>query len=242
MELRVVEDAEAAAREARREILAAVNAARESSRSFVLGLAGGQTPRRLYELLAAEGGFDWSPVHFVWGDERCVPPGDPASNYRLAHESLLSRIDVDAACIHRMRGDAVDPDGAAREYEEVLAGLEDPDLVLLGLGTDGHTASLFPRSPALEESLRLVTATSAPAGAVSPRRLTLTFPGLARFRRGLFLVTGTDKRTILTTLREDPTAAERLPAARVRAREGELWIVDRAAAPQNLPHGGGPDR
>lgn len=242
MDLRVVEDAEAAARAARSEILAAVRAARDSSRPFVLGLAGGRTPRRLYELLAAESGFDWSSVRFVWGDERCVPPGDPASNYRLAHESLLSRIDVDPGHIHRMHGEAEDPNRAAREYEEELAGLANPDLVLLGIGTDGHTASLFPRSPALKESSRLVTATSAPDGSVSPRRLTLTFPGLARFRRALFLVTGHDKRAVLTSLRDDPTAAERLPAARVRAREGERWIVDSAAAPQNLHAGGDPDR
>jgi 6-phosphogluconolactonase len=228
VDLRVVEDSEGVARDARREIVAAMAAAREASRPFVLGLSGGSTPRRLYETLAEDASLDWSGVRFFWGDERCVPPDDPASNYRLAHDALLSRIR--AAGVHRMRGEA-DPETAAREYEAVLEELGDSDLVLLGIGEDGHTASLFPGSAALDESARLVVPVRAPQGVEPRERLTLTLPALARARRALFLVTGSSKRDILAALREGGAEARRLPAARVRARESVSWIADRAAAP-----------
>jgi 6-phosphogluconolactonase len=241
-DLRVFPDAEAVAREARREIVAGMSAAREASREFVLGLAGGRTPQRLYEFLAEDPSIDWSRVRFFWGDERCVPPDDAASNYRLAHDALLSRIEVAPARVHRLRGEAADPEAAAREYEAELASIEAPDLVLLGLGTDGHTASLFPGSAALEESSRLVVPSRAPIGVTPTDRLTLTLPGLARWERALFLVTGSNKRHVLTALLDDPADAERFPAARVRTRIQESWFVDRAAAPENLPHDGGADR
>jgi 6-phosphogluconolactonase len=227
VDLRVVADPEAVAREARREIVAAMVAAREASRPFALGLSGGSTPQRLYELLAEDASLDWSGVRFFWGDERCVPPDDPESNYRQAHDALLSRIH--AAEVHRMRGEA-HPETAAREYEAVLEGLGDLDLVLLGVGADGHTASLFPGSPALEEASRLVVPVRAPAGVTPRGRLTLTLPALARARRALFLVSGPSKREILAVLREGSAEARCLPAARVRARESVSWIADRAAA------------
>src|SRR6185312_4569148 len=113
-----------------------------------ISLAGSNTPRRSYELLAAEPGIDWSHVHLWFGDERCVPPDDPESNYRMAHESLISRIDIPAGNVHRMRGED-EPDAAAAAYSREIAGLS-LDLAVLGLGPDGHTASLFPESPALE--------------------------------------------------------------------------------------------
>jgi 6-phosphogluconolactonase len=226
VDLRIFADAEAVAREARREIVAAMAAARKASRPFALGLAGGRTPRRLYELLAEEASLDWSGVRFFW-DERCVPPDDPASNWRLAHDVLLSRIRP--AAVHRMRGEA-DPEAAAREYEVVLEELGEPDLVLLGVGGDGHTASLFPGSPALEEASRLVVPALAPAGVTPRRRLTLTLPALARVRRVLFLVSGWSKREILAALRGGSAEARRLPAALVHASESVSWIADRAAA------------
>jgi 6-phosphogluconolactonase len=230
VEHRVLADPEAVALEARQEIVAAAGAADETGRPLVLVLSGGRTPQRLYEHLAEEDRIDWSRVHFLWGDERCVPPDHPASNYRLAHEALISRIDVPERHVHRMRGEDPDPDTAARAYEEELASVGAPDLVLLGLGADGHTASLFPDSVALEESSRLVVPARAPAGADPVDRLTVTFAALGCARRVLFLVTGSDKRDALTAIREDPpAAADRFPAARVRPRESILWIADRAA-------------
>jgi len=227
MDLRVVADAEGVAREAWAEVVASAAAAERASRPFVLGLSGGRTPQRLYELLA-ESPIDWSRARLFFCDERCVPPDDPASNYRLVHDALLSRVRGEIHVL-RMRGEA-EAEGAAREYETALERLGDPDVVLLGVGADGHTASLFPGSRALEEPSRLVVPALAPAGVTPRGRLTLTLPALARARRALFLVSGASKQEILARLRADSAESRRLPAARVRARESVAWLADRAAA------------
>ncbi|MSP21731.1 MAG: 6-phosphogluconolactonase [Dehalococcoidia bacterium] len=169
-------------------------------------LAGGSTPRQLYERLATVD-LPWADIEVFFGDERCVPPGDPASNYRMAHEALLRHV---PATTHRMPGETAD----AAAYEAVLRarlGVQPAlDLVLLGLGEDGHTASLFPGDSALEERTRLVARVHRP----DVDRLTLTLPVLSASKRALFLVTGATKREALRALLNGGP----IPAARVHAK------------------------
>ncbi|MCE9634243.1 MAG: 6-phosphogluconolactonase [Planctomycetes bacterium] len=186
-----------------------------------LVLAGGRTPLRAYEILAAESaGAAWSRVHLWWGDERCVPPGHADSNFRAAEERLIRRVAIPAANVHRMCGE-VAPAVAAAAYDRETEG-RSFDLVLLGMGADGHTLSLFPGDPACDETARRVVASRAP---VAPHdRVTMTFPALAGARRIVFAVAGPDKGPALRRI----LAGDRsLPAARV-ARAA--WIVDAAAA------------
>jgi 6-phosphogluconolactonase len=205
---------------------------------FTVALAGGSTPRALYRLLADDKGpyrtrVPWESTHVFFGDERMVPPDDPESNARMAFEALLRHVPVPEEQVHRIRGENPDPERAAEEYEEMLrstfrlAGRERPrfDLVLLGLGADGHTASLFPGDRALEERDRLVVPSTAP---VPPRsRVTLTLPVLNNASSVLFLVSGATKAPAVQRVRR----GENLPAARVRPENGALlWLCDRPAA------------
>lgn len=235
----VVSTAAAVAEQAAERFVEAATKALDESGRFTVALSGGTTPRSLYARLASEpfrSRLDWSRVRVFWGDERCVPPDHPDSNYRLAEELLLSRVPIRPENIHRMRGEATDPDLAAAEYAGELQsafGLkrgERPrfDLILLGMGADGHTASLFPHSPALREVTRLAVAVYVEA--VKGYRLTLTLPVLNGAATVLFLISGSDKaqrlRTVLTG-KPSPGA----PASLVRPERGTLhWIVDRAAA------------
>jgi 6-phosphogluconolactonase len=201
---------------------------------FTWALAGGSTPRRLYSLLAQPPFLScvaWSRVEFFWGDERCVPPDHPVSNFRMARETLLDVIQPDPAHVHRMHGEET-PSTAVTDYEAELhrsfglhAGSPPPrfDLILLGMGADGHTASLFPHSAALREMQRWVTF-DAVAG-----RLTLTRPVLNAGAHVLFLVSGASKAARLKHVLRGPD--EGLPAQRVRPAPGRLeWLVDAAAA------------
>ncbi len=237
---------------------------------FCIALAGGSTPRLLYEMLAAEhaGRIDWPRVHVFWGDERCVPDGDPGSNYQMAHEALLAHVPIPFANVHRIRGEHPDPHGAAIEYDRLLkkfysyaapgsprtfdgsgraadetpAGLrkESPaasgrrttfDVVLLGLGADGHTASLFPGDPILDEKRHWVYAVTAPKGVTPSERVTLTLPAIGAAAQVIFLVTGERKQAVLAAMRENREKAAALyPAARVTAANGVIWLTDRAAA------------
>lgn len=203
---------------------------------FAVALSGGSTPRKLYETLAGpdfRDDFPWPRVQWFWGDERFVPPEDSMSNYRMAWETMLSRVPVSPSRIHAIATEGVTPDGAALRYERELRSFYgaqslDParplfDLVLLGLGTDGHTASLFPGSAALAECERWAAATELGSQA----RITLTYPALQSSAHAVFMVTGADKRDILAKLRRGDAA---LPAARLRPI-GELhYFVDAAAA------------
>ncbi|HKP64892.1 MAG TPA: 6-phosphogluconolactonase [Polyangiales bacterium] len=197
-------------------------------------LAGGNTPRQLYSLLAQPpfvSNLDWPQVEFFWGDERCVPPDHPDSNFRMARETLLNVVQPDPARVHRMRGEDP-PNAAAADYEAELqhsfglhAGTAPPsfDLILLGMGADGHTASLFPHSPTLRETQRWVTFDPAAA------RLTLTRPVLNAGTHVLFLVSGANKAARLKHVLAGPD--EGLPAQRIRPAHGQLeWLVDAAAA------------
>ncbi len=202
-----------------------------------LVLSGGSTPRTLYQLLATDyrDRVPWRNVHVFWGDERYVPPTDPRSNYRMAKEALLDQIPCPAANVHPMPTEIRDPDAAARAYEETLrgyfAGGGSPrfDLVLLGLGQEGHTASLFPRSPALAERTRWVVAVTVPAD--PPTRLTLTLPALAHAATTYFLVAGSNKAQAFSRVMDASADPNEYPAALVRSGGGTVvWWIDQQAA------------
>jgi 6-phosphogluconolactonase len=202
--------------------------------AFTLALSGGSTPLLLYRLLADPGApyraqIPWPSVHLFFGDERGVPPGDPASNFRMAREALLDH--VPAGSVLRIEGELGAPAAAVR-YEAALRGrfgAEVPalDLVLLGLGTDGHTASLFPGSPALLERERWVTTSAGPPPAT--QRITLTPPVLEAARALLFLVAGPDKAEPLRRLLRPSPGEEPIPAAQLRPRGTVLVLADAAA-------------
>jgi 6-phosphogluconolactonase len=189
---------------------------------FSIALSGGQTARRCYERLADDAGnqIDWWKVDVYWGDERCVPPDSPDSNYRLGREALLERLGAVNANYPMRCDEGADP------YQLRLGDLGQFDVVHLGLGPDGHTASLFPGSPALDaDPGRLVTMNRDPLGNNPHERMTLTFAGIERARLALFTVSGAEKAEALARV----AAGDDVPAARVRA-EQVLWIVDPAAA------------
>jgi 6-phosphogluconolactonase len=243
--VRVAADPEALAAAAAQRIRAAASAAAGARGRFALALTGGRTPRLLYARLGESPrreALPWDRTELFWTDERAVPPDHPDSNYGMARETLLERIAIPRGRIHRMPAEREDLEGAARDYEDEIArvlgrpaGGPPPafDLILLGLGADGHVASLFPGSPALDESRRWVVPASAPA---HPHpRLTLTLPVLNAARAALFLVSGADKAEAVAAVL---TLSLDLPAGRVRPPEGEVvWLVDRAAA-LKLPGGG----
>lgn len=197
-------------------------------------LAGGSTPRGLYERVAKRSDIDWSRVQFFWGDERCVDPSSTESNYRMAREALLDQVPVGNDKIHRIPAEK-NPVDAAREYEAtVRAALASApearfDLVLLGMGDDGHTASLFPNTAALHETTRWVVANSVPQLAAT--RITMTTTALNTARQAWFLVCGDDKAGKLTEVLEGPRSTDQLPSQLIQPTDGELtWHVDTSAA------------
>lgn len=211
---------------------------------FTWALAGGSTPKALYELLAAEpfaSQIEWQKVEVFWGDERTVPPDSPQSNYRMAHEALLSRVPVAATRIHRMAGELT-PSAAAERYnydlQRAFPSAVYPsvppsfDLVLLGMGDDGHTASLFPGTTALQVEDQWAAVAAKGEGKALEWRLTLTFPVLNAAREVAFLVLGAAKRPMLeNVLKADPNDTQ-WPSARVRPNNGRVvWFVDIEAAP-----------
>lgn len=232
--IRVAGEASEVARLAAMEFVAL---AREKGR-FRVALAGGSTPRGMYRLLATEfhDRVEWGRVEAYFGDERGVPPDHEQSNYRMARESLLDHVPIGA--VHRIEGE-LGAAAAAERYEALLRGLGEPlfDLVLLGMGADGHTLSLFPGFDARTMGGRLVVAVEAPAGVAVRSRVTLTPGAVARSRVALFLVTGADKAPALKRIREG--ASPPLPAAMVRARDRTEWLVDRAAAGAPSGNAGG---
>ena len=201
---------------------------------FTLALSGGSTPRALYELLAQRSDLPWSQIELCFGDERAVPPDDPASNARMVHETLTQRPFVPPERVHRIRGELPAAE-AARDYEQRLrqlfpgAAAARFDLILLGLGADGHTASLFPDSPALAETRAWVAANRIEA--LNTERITLTFPVLNAAAHVLFLVAGADKTHALNELLAGSAPVSVIPARGVQPNSGTLtFFVDEAAA------------
>ena len=228
MQLKVLVDAQAAAREAAATIAAAAAAAIRARGRGVLAVSGGQTPWQMLRLLAGLK-VPWDKVHLVQVDERLAPAGDTDRNLTHLQESLLSRVPIPPGQVHAMPVEARDPAAAAARYARTLQEIAGTppvlDLVHLGLGPDGHTASLLPEDPVLEVTHQDVALTGTYQGR---RRLTLTYPILNRARAILWLVTGSEKAAMLVRLRDGDQS---IPAGRIR-REGALLLADRAAASQ----------
>lgn len=240
-DLMVVADQAALAQEAAKRVVAIAEEAMARCGRFTVALAGGSTPKGLYSLLAAEPyctRLPWRETHLFWGDERAVPPEHPDSNFGMARATLLSRVPIPANQVHRMQAERADLDAAACEYEAEIVRTfaahppdEPPafDLILLGLGTDGHTASLFPYTRALRETRRWVAPNY--ISKLKANRLTLTTPILNRAATVLFLVSGADKSSVLQAVLEGSPDPERLPAQLIRPVAGRLvWLIDQAAA------------
>ena len=232
-EVRVHENVEQLAAAAADAFVQEAKAAIEGSGRFTVALAGGSTPRATFETLASEYGspsdLDWSKVHVFFGDERAVGPDHEDSNYRMAHEALLSRVPVGS--VHRMRGELPPPEAASLYEQELTSFFGGPpglDLVMLGIGDDGHTASLFPRTPALDVYDRW--AVENPVEKLATTRLTLTVPTLNAARKAFFLVAGEGKAEALREILEGDADPRDYPAKLVRPAEGPTWMIDQAAS------------
>jgi 6-phosphogluconolactonase len=217
------------------EILSIVNDAVAKRGRFSIALAGGHTPAKLYALWAEKYKTEtpWDRVHLFFGDERFVPEDDLLSNYRMARETLISQVPIPKENVHPMLTNFPSAEKAAEAYEVELRKYfgESPsfDVQLLGLGVEGHTASLFPGSPALDEQRRWVLAVTVPAE--PPQRLTLTPVVLNQGLNTFFLVAGENKREILAALRGEPQdVPSKYPAGRIRPARGVVWYLDQAAA------------
>ncbi len=248
-QIHIVEDAEAVAREAAIEFARIARDAVIQRGFFSVALSGGSTPRRLYEMIAeraaGRAGVPWETVHFFFGDERPVPPDHPDSNYRMVNEALLSKIPVPVGNVHRIAGENPDLDNAAHLYEMDLRGFfvarqalsgvfPQFDLILLGLGIDGHTASLFPGTTAVWEQQRWVTAPWVEK--LNSHRVTITPPVLNAAGHVLFLVSGEEKSETLEEVLLGEFDPGRLPSQIVRPKDGHVtWLIDEAAA-RRLQH------
>jgi 6-phosphogluconolactonase len=234
-EIRTFESAEALAQSVAEWLCALVQA---NERDFAVCLSGGSTPRRLYERLATTAiasRFPWNRTHWFWGDERFVPHDHPDSNYRMALEAFLSRVPIPDDNIHAIPTEGLSPDQAAAAYETTLKRFHGTDtlapdrplfdLTLLGIGENGHTASLFPGQPSLQENRRWVVAA---VGAQSEPRITLTYPALDSSRDVAFLATGEGKREVIARAQSGDRT---IPAALVRPVGRLHWFTDRAASP-----------
>jgi 6-phosphogluconolactonase len=239
--IRVLPDAAALADAAARQIVERAQAAIDARGVFSIALSGGSTPRELHHRLASAPlaqRVDWQRVHVFFGDERCVPPDDPQSNYHMAEETLLSRVPIPTAQVHRMRGE-LPPEQAAADYTGQLeAFFEDEpprlDVIVLGMGDNGHTASLFPGLTAVHEQQRWVVAEDVPE--VGMWRITLTPVVLNLGHQVLFLVAGEAKASMLREVLEGAYAPDERPAQIVRPAPGEvIWLVDAAAAAKLSP-------
>ncbi len=238
MDERIFPDLDALSRAALEELLRVLRDAVAARGRFSVALSGGHTPMKLHVLWAHAERLGlrtpWDRIHLFWGDERYVPHDDPLSNYRMARETLIDLVPIPAANVHPMLADYPQPEKAAESYESEMRkffGSATPafDLQLMGMGPEGHTASLFPGSPALEETKRWVVAVEAPA--TPPQRLTLTPIVLNSGRNTFFLVSGADKREIMAAIRKEPDSGlSQYPAARIHPAGRVLWFLDEVAA------------
>jgi 6-phosphogluconolactonase len=238
-EIVVVDDAAALADTAARTIVDVAREAVRGRRRFTVALAGGLTPRATYERLASaplREQMPWDATWVFFSDERGVPPDHPDSNYRMAHAALLAKVPIPDAQVARIRGETEDADAAAAAYARAMTDvfgsrrgeLPSFDLILLGMGVDGHIASLFPGSPVLKEVFRPVAAVHAAAASI-PQRITFTFPLINAAARVMFLAAGSEKAKVVKAVLTEPSSG--LPASMVNPTNGRLtWLLDRAAA------------
>jgi 6-phosphogluconolactonase len=249
-EIRILADANSIAQTAAAEFLAAMRAAESVKDSFTVALAGGSTPKALYALLATNPSLQskvpWSKIQFFFGDERHVPPDNAESNFRMANEAMFSKAPIDPKQIHRIKAEKPDAAQAAEEYGKELrtsfklqAGqLPRFDLVLLGMGPEGHTASLFPGTKALKEERRLVVSNW--VGKLYTDRITLTPPVLNNAAQVIFMVHGEEKAPALKAVLEGPYEPDQLPAQIIKPQEGKvLWLLDPTAAGMLAPQAKG---
>jgi 6-phosphogluconolactonase len=239
LDTRIFPNIDALSRAALEQLLSDLREGMQQRGRGAIALSGGHTPEKMYALWGATEKYrnetDWNRVHLFWGDERYVPQDDPLSNYRMTSEALLAHVPIPAANVHAAPTNLPTPEKAAEVYDQDLRkffGSAAPafDVTLLGLGPEGHTASLFPDSAALEEKSRWVVPVQ--VAAVPPNRLTFTLPVLNSSRNTYFLVAGENKRPILSALRAEPeTRPSAYPAGRIRPTDGRvLWFLDQAAA------------
>ncbi len=243
-EIHILPDREALAREAASRFVLIARQAIAARGRLAVALSGGSTPRDLYQLLATSefsSQIDWSRAHLFWGDERAVPPDDPASNFRMANEALISRVPIPQHNVHRIRAE-LKPEDAAREYEQILYddilggtilqtenGVGRLDLILLGIGEDAHTASLFPRTHALRETVRWVAANYVEK--LKAYRITLTPPILNAAANIWFLVAGADKANAVHAVLRSDYRPDEFPAQLVQPTNGQVvWLLDQAAS------------
>jgi len=242
-EIQIVENGEAVSRAAAELMVSLVVKRLKSKKSFAVALSGGSTPKNMFALLANDAELRnrmlWDKVHFFWSDERHVPPDHTDSNYRMANEAMLSKVPVPPGNIHRIRAENPDAGKAAEEYEQELRrffklGTEQLppfDCVFLGMGSDGHTASLFPGTKALHEGKRLVVSNW--VDKFQSYRITLTTPVLNNADLVIFLVSGEEKAEPLRVVLEGQKQPELYPSQLIEPTHGKLlWLVDRAAAGQ----------
>ena len=238
MQVAVFQDTDTLNQEAAQYIVRVAQEAVVTHGRFTLALSGGNTPKKTYALLATEpysSQIDWTRTEIFWSDERCVPPDDSESNYRMAYEVLLSKVPIPAQQIHRVPADEPDRDAASLAYAEDIrrtlaaSGVPSFDLIQLGMGPEGHTASLFPHQPSLHEELRLIMPVTVPKP--PPPRLTFTPPLLKAASHTLFLVTGADKADAIQAVIEGDDQPDEYPAQIAHVTRGEVvWMLDALAA------------
>ncbi len=239
VEIRILTTPQELSEVAAEEVVRAAKEALAERGRFTIALSGGSTPKNLFNLLAtnARNVLPWDCTFFFWGDERHVPPTDPDSNYRMAEETMLSKIPVNVGNVFRVPAENPDASAVAEAYEQTLRKFfqlepgQVPvfDLILLGMGLDGHTASLFPNTAGLQEKARLVIANW--VDKLKASRITLTVPVLNAARCVAFMVSGIDKAAVLRTVLEENAPAEQYPSKLIRPERGKLlWLLDRAAA------------
>jgi 6-phosphogluconolactonase len=234
-EIKVLPDSKALTEEAARRLIAAAEARLSDNQHFFsLVLSGGHTPQALYETLASEpfkSQLNWSKIEIYFGDERCVPPDHPDSNFLMAHIAMLSKLPIPEPNIHRMRGE-LNPEQAATEYGQLLKNKfhdHGPDMVLLGMGDDGHTASLFSGTTALNETEHRCVANFVPK--LKSWRVTMTYPFINKAHEVLILVAGANKAARVSEALESPIDIQRLPIQGITPTHGKLaWLLDAAAA------------
>jgi 6-phosphogluconolactonase len=239
-EIQVFANPEALTQAAATEFVHQVNQAIQARGRFTIALSGGSTPKSLYALLATQpwrNQIPWNQVHLFWGDERHVSPSDSSSNFRMTQERLLFQVPIPHENVHRIKAENPEAQAVADKYEQELKHFfqlgshQFPqfDLVLLGMGANGHTASLFPHTDAVHEQSRLVVAPWVEE--LNTHRITLTPPVINNANEIIFFVTGAEKATMLKAVLEGQYQPDRLPAQIIRPTQGKvIWMVDQAAA------------